>query len=488
MKTIELPPYAPTLIESTRSIGYSLETAVADIVDNSIAAGARNVDIFFFPVDSEYLAILDDGKGMNVDELDSAMRYGSKNPIDTRDGKDLGRFGLGLKTASLSQCRCLTVVTKQGNRIEGRCWDIDYVIETGRWSLIMLDSAALNSIPHMAELQEYPSGTLVVWQRLDRLKNKEIDFELSLGRKLDVVRDHLSLVFHRYLNGEKGITRLNIAINKKEILAKDPFLEEKSTRPMDDETMIIHGEKIITRAYILPHISKMTAHERNALGGEEGLKRQQGFYVYRNKRLLIWGTWFRMMRQGELSKLARIRVDIPNTLDELWTLDIKKSSALPPEEVRKNLKVIIERIAEHSKRTWTCRGKKEIDDRKVHLWNRMKNRDGGIYYEINREHPMVKRIFEQNSEIQIMVNTLLKQVEVGLPLNQLYVDLNNDEQVTNECNQSENDILVALKNMLTTQETKAQKIDFLLNIKNVEPFAQYPSIILQLKEEISSNG
>ena len=195
-----------------------------------------------------------------------------------------------------------------------------------------------------------------------------------------------------------------------------------------------------------------------------------------------------MMRQGELSKLARIRVDIPNTLDELWTLDIKKSSALPPEEVRKNLKVIIERIAEHSKRTWTCRGKKEIDDRKVHLWNRMKNRDGGIYYEINREHPMVKRIFEQNSEIQIMVNTLLKQVEVGLPLNQLYVDLNNDEQVTNECNQSENDILVALKNMLTTQETKAQKIDFLLNIKNVEPFAQYPSIILQLKEEISSNG
>lgn len=325
MKTIDLPPYAPTLIESTRAIGYSLEAAVADIIDNSIAAGAKNTDIFFFPVDSAYVAILDNGKGMNTEELNIAMQYGSKNPIDIRDEKDLGRFGLGLKTASLSQCRCLTVVTKQGDIIEGRRWDIDYVTETGSWSLLVLDDDELNAVPNIDDLKEYSTGTLVVWQKLDRLKSGEINFELALGRKIDAVREHLSLVFHRYLSGEKGLTKLKISINGEKVIAADPFLESKSVQAMDDETLVIHGEKIVVRAYILPHISKMTADEVKTLGGKEGLRRQQGFYVYRNKRLLVWGTWFRMMRQGDLSKLARIRVDIPNTLDGLWTLDIKKS-------------------------------------------------------------------------------------------------------------------------------------------------------------------
>ena len=156
-----------------------------------------------------------------------------------------------------------------------------------------------------------------------------------------------------------------------------------------------------------------------------------------------------MMRQGDLSKLARIRVDIPNTLDSLWTLDIKKSSALPPAEVRKNLEVIIDQIAERSKKTWTFRGKKEINDKEIHVWNRMKNSHGGFYYEINREHPMVKRLLAQNSETKIMLDTLLKQIEISLPLNQLYVDLNNDEQLTNDQEQSEKEIVTALKNMLT---------------------------------------
>lgn len=121
-----LPPYAPTLIESTRAIGYSLEAAVADIIDNSIAANAKKVDIYFFPIDAAYIAILDNGRGMNEKEIDLAMQYGSKSPIEQRDKKDLGRFGLGLKTASLSQCRCLTVISKQDNNIEGRRWDIDH--------------------------------------------------------------------------------------------------------------------------------------------------------------------------------------------------------------------------------------------------------------------------------------------------------------------------------------------------------------------------
>lgn len=487
MKTKNLPPYAPTLIESTRAIGYSLKTAIADIIDNSIAAKAQKVDIYFFPIGKAYIALLDNGKGMSEAELDLAMQYGSKNPMDTRDINDLGRFGLGLKTASLSQCRCLTVITKQGNFINGRCWDIDHVAKIGDWSLLVLDQEELSNIPQINDLLKYESGTLVVWQKLDRLEAGEINFELALGRKIDNVSDHLSLVYHRYLSGESGIKKFNLSINGNKILPADPFLIKKSIQVMDDEILVIHGHKIAIRPYILPHISKMTSDEIKNLGGKDGLRKQQGFYVYRNKRLLVWGTWFRMMRQGDLSKLARIQVDLPNTLDNLWTLDIKKSSALPPSEVRKNLKIVIERIAERSKRTWTFRGKKEINDVTIHMWNRMKNSHGSFYYEINRTHPMVQNIIKQAPALQKPLFALFQQIEHGLPLNQLYVDLNNDEQLNNDHKQNLSDIISSLEAMLDMHKEYDDKISLLQTMADIEPFSFYPDAVKKIKKEISKN-
>ena len=487
MRTKSLPPYAPTLIESTRAIGYSLEAAVADIIDNSIAANAVNVDIYFFPVDGAYIAILDNGSGMNEKEINIAMQYGSKNPTEERDKKDLGRFGLGLKTASLSQCRCLTVISKQGDRLEGRQWDIDHVIEVGDWSLIILDEEEINEFPQVEELKKYESGTLVIWQKLDRLKAGEINFELSLGRKIDRVRNHLSLVYHRYLMGESGIRKLKLFINGEKVKAIDPFLTNKSVQAMDDETLIIQGHKILVRPYILPHISKLTSDEIKMLGGKDGLRKQQGFYVYRNKRLLVWGTWFRMMRQGDLSKLARIRVDIPNTLDDLWTLDIKKSSALPPAEVRKNLEIIINQIAERSKRTWTFRGKKEVSDTETHIWNRMKNKQGGYYYEINREHPFVQQLVKVDPSLKMSIHSLLQQIELGLPLNQLYVDLNNDEQITNDNEQSIVDVKKSLEAMITMCAEKQEKCDLLDAVVHIGPYSLYSDVVEELKKEILGN-
>ena len=487
MRTKSLPPYAPTLIESTRAIGYSLEAAVADIIDNSIAANAVNVDIYFFPVDGAYIAILDNGSGMNEKEINIAMQYGSKNPTEERDKKDLGRFGLGLKTASLSQCRCLTVISKQGERLEGRQWDIDHVIEVGDWSLIILDAEEINQFPQVEELKKYESGTLVIWQKLDRLKAGEINFELSLGRKIDRVRNHLSLVYHRYLMGESGIRKLKLFINGEKVKAIDPFLTNKSVQAMDDETLVIQGHKILVRPYILPHISKLTSDEIKMLGGKDGLRKQQGFYVYRNKRLLVWGTWFRMMRQGDLSKLARIRVDIPNTLDDLWTLDIKKSSALPPAEVRKNLEIIINQIAERSKRTWTFRGKKEVSDTETHIWNRMKNKQGGYYYEINREHPFVQQLVKVDPSLKMSIYALLQQIELGLPLNQLYVDLNNDKQITNDNEQSIVDVKKSLEAMITMCAEKQEKCDLLDAVVHIEPYSLYSDVVEELKKEILGN-
>lgn len=458
MQVRETPPFAPVLMESTRAIGYSLEAAIADIIDNSIAAKAGKVQLSFFPVGDAYVSILDNGTGMDDAQMNIAMQYGSKSPTETRDSSDLGRYGLGLKTASLSQCRVLTVISKQGDQVIGRRWDLDYVIKTGAWSLLILDKEDFASVPHISDLYEQDSGTLVVWQNLDRLLMGEVDYEKSLGRKMDEVRQHLELVFHRYLSGESGIKKLEILFNGVKLKAADPFLIKKSTQAMDTETLVIRGKRILVTPYILPHISKMTEEEKNQLGGKDGIRKRQGFYVYRNKRLLIWGTWFRMMRQGDLSKLARVMVDIPNDLDDLWTLDIKKSHAIPPAEVRNSLQTVIDRIADKSKRTWTFRGKKETSDSVEHMWTRLKTPENGIVYEINRDHVLVDQIVAEAPEIRGKLETLLKYIERGIPLNQLYIDLNNDEKIENDADMGEQEMFKTLEQIASVSAEAFQAI------------------------------
>lgn len=482
MKTKPLPPYAPTIIESTRAIGYTLEAAIADIVDNSISASASCADIFFFPVGDSYIAILDDGCGMDADALETAMRYGSQNPNEKRDPNDLGRFGLGLKTASLSQCRTLTVASKQGNRIEARCWDIDHVTEALDWSLLVLDSEEeFNAIPQIEALRKLKSGTLVVWQNLDRLKVGELNFSRSMGKKMNDVRSHLALVFHRYISGEPGIKKIQLRMNNTSVEPADPFLSKRNTQVMSDEIMKISGSKVVVRPYILPHISNLTSDEILALGGKDGLRKSQGFYIYRNKRLLVWGTWFRMMRQAELSKLARVQVDIPNELDSLWTLDIKKSTAMPPEEVRNNLEAVIERLAEHSKRTWVFRGKKETHDSIVHVWQRFKGKQGGVYYTINRDHPLIEVFEDSSQQVKRNVENLLKAIECELPISSLYLDLNSDRPMENETETTAQDAEALLQDLLAQVPTDAGKIELLDRLAVTEPFVHHPRIIKKYK-------
>ncbi|SEW38263.1 Histidine kinase-, DNA gyrase B-, and HSP90-like ATPase [Ruminococcaceae bacterium KH2T8] len=484
MRSIDLPPYAPILMESTRAIGYSLEAAIADVVDNSIAASAHNIFINFFPVDEEYVYILDDGCGMDSSEITRAMQYGSKNPNDVRNINDLGRFGLGLKTASLSQCRLLTVVSKRGEEIVCRQWDLDYVNTMESWALKVLDENEINDLPGLHALMQLSSGTLVVWQKLDRMRLGELDFESAMGKKMDDVRAHLSLVYHRYLSNELGNQRIKISLNNLQLLPDDPFMEKKSEIPMDDETMIIGQSRVIVRTYILPHPSKLEKVEIDQLGGKEGIRRHQGFYVYRNKRLLVWGTWFHMMRQAELSKLVRIRVDIPNDLDDLWTLDIKKSTAIPPEIVRKNLKALIERMSEKSKRTWTFRGKKEVDDRVEHVWNRLKTNSGGYLYEINRKHSIIDSFVNRYPETKNYLYAILKQIEGTIPLNALYVDLSVDEKIDNETMNSIKEVNEIMRSVMKVTDPNLRQGVFESMIES-EPFVQYEDI---LREEYERGG
>ncbi len=472
MKTVDLPPYAPTLMESTRAIGYSIEAAIADIIDNSIAASASRVDIDFFPIGESYIAILDNGWGMTSESLIAAMQYGSRNPLETRDENDLGRYGLGMKTASLSQCRILTVLSKKAGVLTGAQWNLNHIQRAESWSLLLIDEEEAKKYPSFDKLNQYENGTLVIWQDLDKFAVGETDIAEAFTRKMELIREHLSLVFHRYLSGEPGLKKLDIRMNEQSVEPQDPFLIKKSTQLMDDEVIIVRGQKVRVKPYILPHTSKLTQKELKALGGKDGLRKNQGFYVYRNKRLLVWGNWFRLMRQGDLSKLARVQVDIPNSLDDLWTLDIKKSTATPPEEVKRNLSVIIQKISEGSKRTWTYRGKKETNDNIVHVWNRLITRDGNVLYEVNPDHPLVESIVSAHPEIQPQIEALLKQIGMSLPINSLYIDLTNDEKMDNDSDNKGTEVITLLKNVVSTYSGE-DKEGFIKALLITEPFCNY---------------
>ena len=216
MNTIDCPPYAPILMESTRAIGYSIGAAVADIIDNSITAHATKVGIWFLPYDEPYVAILDNGCGMDPNSLTEAMRYGSCNPKDEREEDDMGRYGLGLKMASLSQSKCLTVVTKYQGELCARRWDLDFIAKAMKWSLLELNEQEILTLPVIDKLREYKSGTLVIWSQLDRIEVGEITLEQALDNRMKEVRDHLEFVFHRYLSGD-GTRRVSMSVNDNRI-------------------------------------------------------------------------------------------------------------------------------------------------------------------------------------------------------------------------------------------------------------------------------
>lgn len=487
MEELILYPRAHALLNSVRSVGYSLETAIADLIDNSISAGATKISVRYSPNDAPYVAVLDDGSGMTPEELNSAMRHGSKDPCDIRTANDLGRFGLGLKTASLSQCRKFTVISLKERILSGRCWDLDLIAARKDWILCALTREEMAQLPLVDVLLRQGKGTVVLWQHLDRIEAGESSIERALSEKMDLVREHLALVFHRYIEGERGLDRIEIRLNENPVNAHDPFFKwHPATQPLQEERLTIQGHRILVKPYILPHISKLSADELRQAGGEESLRRYQGFYIYRNRRLIIWGTWFRLTRQQELSKLARVRVDIPNALDHLWTLDIKKSAAHPPEEVRLNLRRIVEKIVGTSRRVYTFRGRKANNDKLTHTWNRMEGRDG-ICYIINRDHPAItlfrNRLDEDSRQL---LEIVLDTIERTYPVDALYADMASDRpQYFDEKNLKEKLIELARNLLAVTTDIEGGRDRLLQALPSLDPFCLYPNVTETIIKELS---
>lgn len=416
-------PNAKSTINSYRSFGYNLSTALADIIDNSISASADEIRIDFnWNGQDSFISIFDNGIGMNKEELVIAMTPGSKDPEENRNEKDLGRFGMGLKTASFSQCKSLTCITKKENYLTiKRCWDIDFINEENEWQL--LDYVSDNSFLNILTNQK--SGTLVLWQKLDRIvgnaeKNNEIVKNAFYAEMMNV-KIHLSLVFHKFIESK----RIKLFFKNEEIEPFNPFLLNLNPKP-EMGLPEKFGNVEITY-FILPHMSEIGKIVYENSGGSLGWFQQQGFYIYRGDRLLVAGDWLGLAKKRDYSKLARIAVSFSNENDFNWHLDIKKSTANPPIEIIRELSRIAKIAIIKSAKIYNWRGQKTFSETSISnyepLWTDEKNREGIKKYKINRKHPVINSLLSENSKL---AGRALKLLEENVPIELILSNQNDD--------------------------------------------------------------
>lgn len=408
--TREFP--AKALLTGLRSIGYSFSTAVADIMDNSISAQATLIHVYSDPlVAAPYFCILDNGCGMNSSELDNAMLPGSDREGIIDSEKELGRFGLGLKSASLSQCRRFVVASKKYGKIRAMAFDLDLIESENKLVLTILEDEEIADLPHIAKLQAYDTGTLVIWTKFDKIEGLAKNFEDSFRRLVADSKKHVELVFHRFYED------ISIFYHDKRIEKRDPFLLDSIGRQQTGRTsrINVNDSEIVVVPYTLPYANSLTTAEKALLGNPKSIYDDQGFYLYRNKRLISWGSWMHMGIRSELNKLARIRVDIPSSLDALWMLDVKKSSAKIPDKIKDLIKMAVEDSIVRSKRTTRFPGTRE-QSREFKIWDRINEHEGKIRYQINRNAPAIVALTSVLGENEKeLLGIVLSQIECYLP-------------------------------------------------------------------------
>ena len=459
-------PSAAAMIESLRAYGYSLNTAIADLIDNSISAQAKNIWVHMHWAGSKsWISILDDGTGMNEETLVNAMRPGSKNPLEERTDKDLGRFGLGLKTASFSQCRSLTVISKiKGETYHTRRWDLDYVGKHNQWRL--LKSARPQSEDLILPVSELEHGTIVLLENLDRISKGQHKEDKSQQRKfldrISSLEQHLAMVFHRYMEG-RGALRIylnGIGANNC-ITPWDPFLStHTATQPQPPDSKSFKDGVVSMVGYVLPHKDMLGTTDHVAAAGPRGWNDQQGFYVYRNRRLLVPGSWLGLGGRGhgwtkeEHYKLARIRVDIPNSLDSSWQIDVKKSAAVPPPLTADWMENYASHVRGVARQVFSHRGKFGKHPEKIQverLWKPGK-RGGSQIYRIDRQNSLVKKILKDSCDLRSELETLLRLLEETVPVQQIWLDMAEHPERSNEPmgGLAEHDVLLLAHSVITS--------------------------------------
>jgi len=482
------------MLEALRGLGYSTAAALADIVDNSVSAGAREVRIDFKWAASESrISVADDGRGMTDEELESAMTLGDKSPLDERERSDLGRFGMGLKTASFSQCRRLTVSSVKDGVSSCLRWDLDELAKdlSGGW--LLFEGAAAGSELFAAGLNGESHGTLVLWEVLDRIVTPGYDADDFLVL-IDAVEAHLAMVFHRMLEGPRA--RLRLSINGHRVEPWDPFMSGHPAKPWNSPVAKSNtaSGQIAVECHVLPHKDKLSNAEIDDAAGPNGWNSQQGFYVYRNERLLVAGGWLglgqgRAWNREEAYRLARIRLDIPNTADADWKIDIRKSIARPPVALRVLLTKLAEDTRERARKVFAFRGSPVLPRGAgpVDMAWRVERTKAGTRYRIDEKHPAVAAAIEASGGNGALIRAMLKVVEATVPIQRIWLDTAESKDTPRAAFEGEPpesvvEVLEAfyedMTGRLNMSGAAAKK-----RLLSTEPFQNYPALVSALPDE-----
>lgn len=479
------------MLEALRGLGYSTGAALADIIDNSISAGAKEVRIdFAWHAQTSRITVLDDGRGMNDAELESAMRLGEKNPLDARAAHDLGRFGMGLKTASFSQCRRLTVATVKKGAESCLRWDLDELAADPEGGWLLFEGPAPGSKPFIAELKGEKAGTIVLWETMDRVVTAGYTSD-DFHDLIDTVESHLAMVFHRLLHGPRA--KLKLLLNGRVVAPWDPFMTGHPAKPWTSPpTNHPTDYGIVTvQAHVLPHRDKLTVAEFDANAGPVGWTAQQGFYVYRNERLLVAGGWLglgnsRAWNREEAHRLARIRLDISNTVDADWKIDVRKSTARPPVSLRPWLTLLAENTRERARRVFAYRGtpapaKGNISIKQAWRVERVK---AGMRYRIEETHPSVAAVLESAGKLAPLIKSMLRVIEETVPVQRIWLDTAENKETPRTGFEGEpNAAVIEVARVLFDDliERKGLSVEEARkSMSRTEPFQKYPALVAKL--------
>jgi hypothetical protein len=484
-----VPPAAGAMLESLRGLGYTTATAIADLIDNSVSAEADRVDVVFeWNGPDSWVRIADNGQGMTDAELEAAMRLGARDPRTQRRVGDLGRFGMGLKTASFSQARILTVASsKAGHDRSCLRWDLDQLGGAeGSW--LLHEGPRFGSESRVLAGLTDKTGTVVLWENLDRVVTDGFTAQdmIDLTEQVD---SHLAMTFHRLIDDG-----LEIRINGQRVRSWDPFLTGHPGKAMESVVyQLQNAAGVLAQCHVLPHKDLLKPAEYEAAAGPVGWPAQEGFYIYRNRRLLLAGGWLGLGERGrrwtrdEAHRLARLRLDIPNSVDAEWKINILKSTASVPVRLRSQLTRLASETRDVAKKVFAHRGRLvtgrgEAGGGIPDVWA-VHHSAKGNSYRISKQHDLVASILDRAGPLRSDILSLLSLIAETVPVQRIWLD------TAEQTNVSRGGYAAALDEIETTLTSLFEALvefrglspdEARLRLSRTPPFDQHPDIVQRI--------
>lgn len=416
MEYEEAMPNPEHLIKSIAEQGYTLETALADLLDNSISANAQNIEIMSTNLENKLkVFITDNGEGMSEFDLSSNMMFPSKSVDSSRSVTDLGRFGLGMKTASFSQTRKFTVLSRKKGTVSfsGRTWDVSYLKQCGKWRILVNSESEILellkayenvSANHLKSFENYIPNTIIIWDGLYKFenyidpKNQYKHFKEQINTE---TREYLGIVFHKFMTQQSN--SLQIRVNNLRVEAFDPFvaINGDSARSLGEKEMKFGKDVLKMNAFVLP--VEACENEANWTTEKKNLMDLEGLYIYRGKRIIFFGGWNGIIKKETKLKLARLKIEFENINDDKLQLNVSKSKIEIPYELKIGVLRYLIELREQAKKEYNNRGLKQSKSKTVvstiDLLTRVPTTKG-VFYKINNEFPVLNEINLSLNEIQ----------------------------------------------------------------------------------------